>query len=75
MSEMKKMNPEQMEEVSGGIDCKRVVNGRLTPVQTQVLTMIMKDAKKRGVTMETYLKGADSLRNTHCFKDETECNE
>ena len=54
MSEIIKMNPEQMEEVAGG-----AYQGRLTKTEMAAVEFSIKMLKQRGFTMEGYL---DTIR-------------
>ena len=54
MSEMNKMNPDQMEEVAGG-----AYQGRLTRTEMAAVEFSIKLLKQRGSTMEGYL---DTIR-------------
>ena len=51
MSEMNKMNPEQMEEVAGG-----AYQGRLTKTEMAAVEFSIKLLKYKGRPMETYLE-------------------
>ena len=64
MSEMKKMNPEQMEEVSGG-----TYQGRLTRNEIAAVEFCIKLTKKLGKPFDSYVEWLNNWADTDELKE------
>ena len=64
MSEMKDLNPEQMEEVSGG-----TYQGRLTRNEIGMVECCIKMTKAAGKPYEVYLEWINNMKLTDEFKE------